>query len=53
MVEVKIVQTIFLLFYIKGTEEASVTSNAGAEQNNPKLREFSIPLQVRAISYQL
>ena len=50
MVEVKI---IFLLFYIKGAEEAGVTSNAGAEQNNPNLREFSIPLQVRAISYQL
>lgn len=47
------VQTIFLLFYIKGAEEANVCSNAGAEQNNPKLREFSIPLQVRAISYQL
>ena len=47
------VQTIFLLLYIKGAEEANVCSNAGAEQNNPKLREFSIPLQVRAISYQL
>ena len=44
--------TIVALFYfsVKAVEESGVTSDTGVKRNKPpKIKEFSIPLQVRAI----